>query len=141
MQPKFPMADTVTPKRRSEIMARIKSKNTTPERIVRTIVRKMRLRFTSHSRTLSGKPDLVFNRRHKVIFVHGCFWHQHRGCSDGRVPRSNGAYWKKKLARNLERDRENQASLRRGGWKSLVIWECETLNREMLERSIRTFLS
>lgn len=135
------MADTVTSKRRSEIMARIKSKNTIPERIVRSVVRKMRFRFTSHSSKLSGKPDLVFNKRRKVIFVHGCFWHQHRGCADGRVPRSNRAYWGRKLSRNLERDRENRASLRRLGWKSLVIWECETLDREKIKYLVKTFLA
>lgn len=121
------MVDTVTPKRRSEIMSGIRSKGMKPEMTVRRLLHAMGYRFRLHRRDLPGKPDLVFPGRRKVIFVHGCFWHQHGapGCKIARRPKSNQEYWLPKLDRNAARDAEHQASLRGQGWDVLVIWECE----------------
>lgn len=102
----------------------------------------MGYRFRLHQRDLPGKPDLVFASRKKVIFVHGCFWHQHElaSCLDGRTPKSNQAYWGSKLARNVERDGEVQAALKDIGWEVLVIWECEIRKAELLADKINSFL-
>lgn len=121
------MADTVTPKRRSEIMSGIRSKGMKPEMVVRRLLHSMGYRYRLHRKDLPGKPDLVFPSRRKVIFVHGCFWHQHAGpgCGIVRVPKSNREYWLPKLERNVARDAEHRKRLRDLGWESLVIWECE----------------
>ena len=121
------MVDTVTPKRRSEIMSGIRSKGMRPEMTVRRQLHSMGYRYRLHRRDLPGKPDLVFPARRKVIFVHGCFWHQHSdpACRIVRRPKSNREYWMPKLERNVARDAENRARLRELGWKVHVIWECE----------------
>ena len=121
------MADTVPSKRRSEIMSGIRSKGMKPEMTVRRLLHSMGYRYRLHGRELPGKPDLVFPARRKVIFVHGCFWHQHAdpGCRIVRRPKSNREYWLPKLERNVARDAENRARLEELGWEVLVIWECE----------------
>jgi DNA mismatch endonuclease, patch repair protein len=119
------MADTVTKSERSRIMAAVKSKDTTPEMIVRRLVHAMGYRYRLHVGTLPGKPDLVFPRLRKVIFVSGCFWHMH-GCGRCRIPSSRRAYWIKKLELNAARDKRVQRALRNAGWRVPVVWECET---------------
>jgi DNA mismatch endonuclease (patch repair protein) len=123
-------------------MARIKSKNTEPELKVRRAAHALGYRFRLHRRDLPGKPDLVFARRRKVIFVHGCFWHQHTdpACLDGRKPRSNSTYWDTKLARNLDRDRNANLELQRLGWDVLTIWECELKDERALSKRLIEFL-
>lgn len=111
--------------RRSENMRRIRSKNTSPELAVRRIVSALGYRYRLHGKHLPGKPDLVFARSRKVILVHGCFWHQHRDCIDGRLPKSKLDYWLPKLHRNKARDIKHKKALSRLGWKYLVLWECE----------------
>lgn len=120
------MVDSVSPERRSEIMSKIRSKGMKPEMTVRRLLHSMGYRYRVHG-DLPGKPDLVFPARRKVIFVHGCFWHQHPdpACKIVRRPKSNRSYWSAKLRRNVERDAENCARLHGLGWKVLVIWECE----------------
>jgi DNA mismatch endonuclease, patch repair protein len=137
------VADVLTPERRSENMRRIKSKGMKPEMMVRRLVHRMGYRYRLHSPALPGKPDLVFARRRKVIFVHGCFWHLHSdpNCPDRREPRSNQDYWVPKLERNRERDAEHIAALKEAGWSVLVIWECETGDLGKLARSVRAFLN
>jgi DNA mismatch endonuclease (patch repair protein) len=120
------MADRITASARSENMRRIKSSGTAPEMVVRRLVYRLGYRYRLHSAALPGKPDLVFSGRRKVIFVHGCFWHQHDQCAGGHTPSSNKGYWSPKLARNVQRDRTSLSSLRDAGWHALVIWECET---------------
>ena len=121
------MADTVTPERRSEIMSNIRAKGMKPEMTVRRITHAMGYRYRLHRKDLPGKPDLVFQSRRKVIFVHGCFWHQHTEptCKVARRPRSNQGYWLPKLERNVARDAEHQAYLTVSGWDVLVLWECD----------------
>jgi DNA mismatch endonuclease, patch repair protein len=134
------MTDHLSPACRSENMRRIRSTGMRPEMIVRRLIYKMGFRYRVHYKELVGKPDLVFVGRRKVIFVHGCFWHQHPGCRHGRVPSSNGGYWQPKLIRNVERDAKAIASLRAGGWGVTVIWECETKDVALLEKRLEDFL-
>ncbi len=125
---------------RSENMRRIRSKGMRPELAVRSMVHKMGYRFRLHRRDLPGKPDLVFVARRKVIFVHGCFWHSHQGCKAAHVPKSNVTYWKPKLERNRARDAKTIEALSATGWKSLIVWECETREVSGLALRIKTFL-
>lgn len=123
-------------------MASIRSKNMKPEMAVRKLAHALGFRFRLHRKDLPGKPDLVFPKYRAVIFVHGCFWHQHDkpGCLDGRPPKSNLDYWGPKLARNAERDALSRAALQDLGWRSLVVWECETKDSEALAAKIADFL-
>jgi DNA mismatch endonuclease (patch repair protein) len=125
---------------RSENMRRIRSKGMRPELAVRSMVHRMGYRFRLHRKDLPGKPDLVFASRRKVIFVHGCFWHSHRHCKAAHVPRSNLGYWKPKLERNQARDAKSIEALSAAGWKSLVIWECETKDGTNVRRRVAAFL-
>lgn len=133
------MADRLSPTRRSENMRRIKGKDTAPEMVVRRLVHGMGYRYRLHAKDLPGKPDLVFRRRKAVVFVHGCFWHQH-DCRDGRQPGSRQDYWRPKLARNVERDRDAVERLITDGWRVLVVWECETGDTMVLARRLSKFL-
>lgn len=133
--------DFLTPSQRSHHMSLIRSCDTVPEMIVRRIVHGMGYRHRLHGRELPGKPDLVFRSRAKVIFVHGCFWHQHRRCADGRMPKSNRVYWVPKLERNAIRDTRVRRRLRRLRWKVLVVWECETADHDRLATRIQRFLN
>lgn len=125
---------------RSENMRRIRSGGMKPELAVRSCAHRCGYRFRLHAKDLPGKPDLVFRSRRSVIFVHGCFWHQHSRCIDGHVPKTNGAYWVEKLRRNAERDHCAERSLREMGWRVLVVWECQTRDPERLASMIRGFL-
>jgi len=111
-----------------------------PEMIVRSAAHKLGYRFRLHRRELPGKPDLVFPRLRKAILVHGCFWHQHTRCVDGRAPKSNRGYWGPKLDRNVARDKENLTDLKTAGWKVLIVWECETDNEQGLTARLSRFL-
>lgn len=133
------MVDKITPARRSENMRRIKSKGMKPEMVVRRLVHGLGYCYRLHRKDLPGKPDLVFGPRRSVVFVHGCFWHQH-DCRDGRVPSSNREYWELKLARNVERDRKTRQELEAAGWRVLVVWECELGRLEDVGQRLRDFL-
>ncbi len=125
--------DTLTKAERSKQMALIRSKNTKPELLVGRVVRSHGYRFKLHGSDLPGKPDLVFPKLKKVIFVHGCFWHGHK-CRLGRVPKSRQEYWVGKIIGNHKRDLRTLRFLRRGGWKCLVLWECQLRKRKNLSR-------
>ncbi|TAL85696.1 MAG: DNA mismatch endonuclease Vsr [Candidimonas sp.] len=116
-------------------MRRIRSSNTKPERIVCRLLWSMGYRYRLHRKDLPGKPDVTFVGRKKVVFVHGCFWHQHgEECTDSHLPKSNLTYWLPKLQRNQERDKAAQQALVAAGWRVLVIWDCETKSKELAER-------
>jgi DNA mismatch endonuclease (patch repair protein) len=117
------MADVFGPKKRSRIMAAIRSKNTQPEVIVRKIVRFMGYRCRHHVAKLPGAPDIVIPSVRTIVQVRGCFWHGHR-CLKGRIPKANRKYWKQKILGNKERDRQNDRRLRAAGWRVRTIWEC-----------------
>lgn len=135
------MADIFTKKRRSEIMGRIKSKNTQPEICVRRLLHRLGFRFSLHGDKLPGKPDIVLAKWKTVVFVHGCFWHGHdckRGSATQR-PKSNLEYWNPKIDGNIERDGNHAKALAKLGWRRLVIWECQTANAVRLENKFRAF--
>jgi DNA mismatch endonuclease, patch repair protein len=132
--------DSVSSSRRSEIMSRIRSSDTRPEMQVRRLLHGLGYRYALHRRDLPGVPDLVFPARRRIIFVQGCFWHQHKGCVDGRIPKSRIDYWKPKLLQNMKRDRRNISKLRRSGWKVLTVWECEIAKIEQAGRRLTRFL-
>ena len=136
------MVDSVTPKRRREIMSNIRSKGMKPEMTVRQTTHAMGYRYRLHRKDLPGKPDLVFPGRQKVIFVHGCFWHQHAdpACKIARRPQSNRDYWLPKLDRTVARDAEHLGRLAELGWDVLVIWECDIEAGNKLADRIREFL-
>jgi DNA mismatch endonuclease (patch repair protein) len=122
-------------------MSRIRSSDTKPERVVRRLVTGMGLRYRLQRRDLPGKPDLVFGPRRTVIFVHGCFWHQHPGgCNAARMPKANREFWETKLQRNVHRDQETTKALRQLGWRVLTIWECETKQPEKLLHRLQRLL-
>ncbi len=124
---------------RSANMRAIRSKDMKPELAVRSLAHALGYRFRLHRKDLPGKPDLVFPSRHKVIFVHGCFWHFHN-CKIGHVPKSNVAYWAPKLQRNRVRDGKNLEALTAEGWRSLVIWECELSDTAAIKKRVARFL-
>lgn len=131
--------DNLTPRERSAQMARVRSKNTKPELVVRRLVFRLGYRYRLHGK-LPGHPDLVLAGRRRVIFVHGCFWHRHRGCPNCRLPKSRTGFWKKKFEANRKRDQRSQRKLIHLGWKVLVVWECETKDIEVLESRIKEFM-
>lgn len=122
-------------------MARIRGKNTKSEWIVRRLVHRLGFRYRLHVKNLPGTPDIVLPRHGKVIFVHGCFWHQHPGCKRATIPEARGEWWRKKLQRNVQRDEEALGALARQGWNHLVIWECQLRDPRLLEQRIREYLS
>ncbi len=133
--------DTVSKEKRSEIMRRVKSMQTKPELKVRKLLFSMGYRYRLHMKDLPGKPDIVFTKKKKIIFVHGCFWHQHPGCKKKGLPKSNQAFWKSKFDKNIKRDSQNILILNEMGWKVLVIWECELKEDKALSKKISDFLN
>ncbi len=121
-------------------MARVKATDTRPEMIVRRLVHSMGYRYRLHVARLAGKPDLVFASRRKVIFVNGCFWHLHAGCSSLREPKSRTDFWSRKLQQNAERDARVQRQLASDGWDVLVVWECELADLDRLGNRLSEFL-
>jgi DNA mismatch endonuclease (patch repair protein) len=129
-----------TPEQRSRIMRAVKSFNTTPEMAVRRLVHGMGYRYRLHRKDLPGTPDMAFPRLRKVVFVHGCYWHGHTCSRGARVPVRNRAYWVSKIARNKDRDRLTMRLLKAGGWRSLVIWECQLRDVAKLRKRLQQFL-
>lgn len=123
---------------RSKVMRAIRSANTRPELCVRRTVYSLGYRYRVTGSKLPGRPDLVFRSRRKVIFVHGCFWHVHKGCALSHVPKYE--YWRNKLARNVARDSATRRALKHSGWKSLILWECELSQLERVSSKISSFL-
>jgi DNA mismatch endonuclease, patch repair protein len=132
--------DTLTPEERSEIMSRVKGKDTRPEMVVRRLIHGMGFRYQLHRADLPGKPDIVFPGRRKVIFVHGCFWHRHKNCKLARLPKSRVSFWEKKLEANRVRDTASQKTLNEMGWRTMIIWECEISDAVVLAERLRRFL-
>jgi DNA mismatch endonuclease (patch repair protein) len=106
-------------------MSRIRDRDTTPERIVRSALHSVGYRFRLHPSQLPGRPDIVLPKHRTAIFVHGCFWHRHKNCRFAYTPKSRVAFWSEKFRRNVERDHENKAALRKLGWRVVTVWECE----------------
>lgn len=134
------MTDKISKDQRSANMRAVRTRNTGPEMRVRQIAHELGYRFRLNLRDLPGKPDLAFPGQRKVIFVHGCFWHQHQGCPRGNAPQSNLSFWQPKLARNKTRDEEQLAAVKKRGWRALVVWECQTKDKKRLAARLRRFL-
>ncbi len=133
--------DILTRAQRSARMALIRSRGTRPELAVRRVVRSLGYGYRLHAAGMPGRPDLVFKARRKVIFVNGCFWHLHRGCRRCRPPKSRLDYWRPKLEGNAARDKRVRRRLAAMGWSCLVIWECQTEDRQALAGRVSAFLS
>jgi DNA mismatch endonuclease, patch repair protein len=134
------MTDVLTPEQRKLNMSRIRSVNTRPEMIVRSLIHRMGYRYRLHVKSLPGKPDLVFKKRKKVIFVHGCFWHMH-DCKFGNVkPKTNDLFWEKKRKGNVDRDLKNISDLHNEGWNVFIVWECWTKDHDDLLKQLKSFL-
>jgi DNA mismatch endonuclease (patch repair protein) len=133
------MADTHTEQQRSANMRAVRSKNTAPELLVRSMLHRLGYRFRLHRRDLPGTPDIVFPARKSVLFVHGCFWHGHE-CPRGSLPSSHADFWKTKIVKNRERDSRALEQLRKDGWKILTVWECETKYNNRLTKRLSRFL-
>ena len=134
------MADKIRAEKRSENMRALRSTGMKPEMVVRQLVHGLGYRYRLHRHGLPGRPDLVFTPRRKIIFVHGCFWHQHSGCKLAHAPRTNLNYWSPKLSRNVARDSAHLSTLKKDGWKVLVVWECQTRNTAQLSGRLKRFL-
>ena len=136
------MVDVFSQKKRSEIMQKIGPKDSAPERYVRSLVHRMGYRFRLHRKDLPGKPDIVFPKYRKVIFVHGCFWHGHKGCKRTSIPKTNREFWLKKIDGNVRRDEFNYKELSLMGWGHLIIWQCQIKKgmKNQLKEKIANFL-
>ena len=121
-------------------MAKVRSKDTAPELHVRRIAHALGYRFRLHRRDLPGSPDLVFPGRKAVIFVHGCYWHRHEGCRRTTTPKTRAEFWQAKFDANVRRDARDIARLEQQGWRTMVVWECETLDHLALAERIGSFL-
>lgn len=134
------MADVLSRKQRSAVMARIRGKDTAPEKIVRSLLHRLGYRFRLYDSRLPGTPDIVFPSQRKVIFVHGCFWHGHRRCKRASLPKTRAAFWRQKIVGNQMRDARTVERLRRMGWRVLQVWQCQITKREQLVRRLTAFL-
>jgi DNA mismatch endonuclease (patch repair protein) len=135
------MTDHLSKKQRSANMRAVRSRNTRPEVRVRQILHRLGCRFRLHQNDRPGKPDISLRRLQKAIYVHGCFWHQHKGCRRATIPQSNRSFWLKKLRRNAVRDSEQLALIRKRGWRVLIVWECELKREQRLQARLERFLA
>jgi DNA mismatch endonuclease (patch repair protein) len=119
------VSDVFSREKRSQIMRRVRGRDTSPERKVRRLLTWMGLRYRLHRRDLPGSPDVVFAGKRVALFVHGCFWHGHDCARGARTPKVNADYWIGKIARNRARDADVQRRLTEAGWRAVVVWECE----------------
>lgn len=121
-------------------MAAVRGKDTTPEKTVRSLLHNMGYRFRLHAKELPGKPDIVFRPRRRVIFVNGCFWHGHEDCKRSSIPETNVEFWREKIRKNVERDKEVRIRLGREGWEFLDIWQCQLSDLSGLTDKLENFL-
>lgn len=126
------MTDIFSTEKRSDVMSKIKSKNTKPEKVVRSLLFSLGYRFRLHVKDLPGKPDIVLPKYKTVVLVNGCFWHGHENCKDAGIPKTNSQFWYDKISKNKERDKRVLNELEQAGWKVLVIWECQINDKEKL---------
>ena len=132
--------DVFTPEKRSEIMSRVRDRNTKPEMTVRRLLHGLGYRYRLHRRDLPGTPDIAFMGRKKAVFVHGCFWHRHEGCNKASTPKTRVKFWKTKFDENKRRDERKLSALKELGWKTMVVWECEIKDLEGIDAKVTEFL-
>lgn len=135
------MIDHVTKAKRSEIMKSVGTKNTGPEIVVRKALHRMGYRFRLHRKDLPGSPDIVLPKYKTVIFVHGCFWHRHKGCKKATTPKTNVDYWNEKFEHNVARDKNNKRALRDLGWNVVTVWQCELKTVEQAQALLKQRLN
>jgi DNA mismatch endonuclease (patch repair protein) len=133
------MTDNHTPEQRRKNMRAVRTRDTAPEKLVRSLLHRLGYRFRLHRKDLAGTPDIVLPTRKRLLFVHGCYWHGHN-CLRGRASATNVEFWRRKIAGNKERDDRTQQLLRRDGWRVLTVWECETKDRIRLEKRLSRFM-
>ena len=133
--------DKLTKEHRSWNMSQIRGKDTSPEKAVRSLLHRLGYRFRLHCKVLPGQPDIVLPRFQAVIFVHGCYWHRHKGCRYAYTPKTRIKFWQRKFDENVERDERTLKSLRKLGWHVLVVWECQISNEETLAKRLIRFLA
>jgi DNA mismatch endonuclease, patch repair protein len=133
--------DRLTALERSRLMASIRSTDTQPEKLVRSLLHHLGFRFRLHRKDLPGTPDLILMRYKTAIFIHGCFWHRHLICKDSTIPKTNTEFWTKKFNDNLLRDKRSTSALKDLGWRVLVVWECETKDLGILADRLTRELS
>lgn len=131
--------DIISPAQRSALMARIRGKDTRPERIVRSLLHKLGYRFRLHARDLPGRPDVVFRSRQVAVFIHGCFWHRH-DCGAAYTPKTRSEFWKQKFKDNIRRDYQARMQLESSGWRVVVVWECQVEDHATLSRRLTAVL-
>jgi len=137
---KAEMVDKLTPEARSAAMGRIRRSDTKPEWAVRRLLHRLGYRFRTQWKAAPGRPDVAFPGRRRIIFVHGCFWHQHDGCRHARIPATRTEFWAAKFERNKARDARDLARAADDGWEALVIWECEVADQANLEARLKAFV-
>jgi len=133
--------DRITPEHRSWNMSRIRGRDTAPEKRVRSLLHRHGFRFSLRRKDLPGKPDIVLPARHAVVFVHGCFWHQHEGCRNASMPSTRRPFWEAKLKGNVARDRRIGEELRSLGWRVMTVWECELADEDCVARRLARALA
>ena len=126
--------DSLTKEQRSWVMSRVRSENTTPERIIRSFLYQRGFRFRLHEKSLPGSPDIVLPKYRTVIEIRGCFWHRHPGCKVAGMPLSNVDFWKAKFERNVTRDKKNEVAIDNLGWNLIVVWGCQVRDKTILNR-------
>jgi DNA mismatch endonuclease (patch repair protein) len=134
------VVDKISKQHRSWNMSRIKNRDTGPEMLVRKKLHEMGYRFRLHRKDLPGKPDIVLPKHKTIIFVHGCFWHRHPGCKYAYTPKTRAEFWSDKFENNTKRDQNSQAKLKEAGWQVGIIWECETIDPEILSSKLKRIL-
>ena len=136
-----PIADIYSKEKRSEVMSKIRGKETKPEILVRKYLFSKGFRYRINDKRYPGKPDIVLPKYHTIIFIHGCFWHGHENCKAAKLPETNTDFWKKKISDNIIRDRKNIGKLRGEGWKVIIIWLCEIKNKNVRENRMKRLIS
>lgn len=134
------IVDIYSEQKRSEIMSKIRGKETKPEIIVRKFLFSKGFRYRINDARYPGKPDIVLPKYHTVIFVHGCFWHGHENCKASKLPQTNSDFWEEKIGRNVERDRDNIEALKSMGWKVIVVWDCEIKAKKNREERLKSLV-
>ena len=127
------MTDFMTPKQRSQAMSKVRGYNTKPEKLIRSHLHRQGFRFRINNPNLPGKPDIVLKKYTTIIFVHGCFWHNHKGCKKAKLPQTRSEFWKNKIEGTVLRDQKNISDLTKLGWRVAVVWECGTKKNDELK--------
>ncbi len=135
------MADVYSKAKRSQIMATIRGKHTSPEILLAQLLKELGLKFDGHRKDLPGSPDAVLPRKKIVLFVNGCFWHGHGNCSRATLPGTNRLFWKEKIEKNKRRDESQRRKLRKMGWSVLTFWTCRPLSLKILSSRLQRFVS